>query len=162
MARHISSTTARHRLPVAVNFNPLVSAARRSRIRALAVTAAPEISAPVRLASRRIARLLAEGSSSRALKLSYSRIVQAGSTPLSHRRTSGFGGILAQPRHSLHTVSHFRRLLHGSQYTSTPGKKAGSLSGDAPQAVCELTMLLCTSSVSASTRSVRAFTASVS
>ena len=54
---------ARDRSPVAVSFSPPVSAARRSRSSALAVTADPEISVPARLASRRIAWLVAEGSS---------------------------------------------------------------------------------------------------
>src|SRR5215470_8007509 len=93
MIPHISSTTARDRLPVAVSFSPPVSAALRSRRSALAVTADPEISESVSLGSRRIALLLAEGSSWRALKLSKSSIVQAGSTPFSHRRTSGLANI---------------------------------------------------------------------
>ena len=68
---------------------------------ALAVTADPEISALVRSGWRRIAWLLAEGSSCRALKLSNSSIVQAGSMPLS-RRTSGFS---RNPRGRRHYVS---------------------------------------------------------
>ena len=52
----------RDRLPVAVSFNPPVSAARRSRLRALAVTADPAISALARSGSRRIAWLLVDGS----------------------------------------------------------------------------------------------------
>src|ERR1700730_5669584 len=90
MIPHISSTTARDRLPVAVSFSPPVSAARRSRIRALAVNADPEISALARSGSRQIAWLLPEGSWRRAFRPLNSSIVQAGSTPLSHRRTSGF------------------------------------------------------------------------
>jgi len=57
---------------------------------ALAVTAESAISLLVRLGSRRIAWLLAEGSSWRALKLSKSSSVQAGSMPFSQRRTSKF------------------------------------------------------------------------
>ena len=63
MLPHISSITARDRLPVAVSFSPPVSAARRSRSTALAVTADAEISVAVRLCSRRMAGLLAEGAS---------------------------------------------------------------------------------------------------
>jgi hypothetical protein len=62
MIPNISSTTARDKLPVAVSFSPPVSAARLSRIRALAVIADSEISASVRSGSSRIALLLPEGS----------------------------------------------------------------------------------------------------
>ena len=90
MIPHISSTTTRDRLPVAVIFSPLVSAARRSRSSEFAVTADPEISALARSDSRRIARLLSEGSCRCAFRLLNSSIVQGGSTPFSDRRTLGF------------------------------------------------------------------------
>ena len=60
------------------------------------LTSDPERAAVVRFGSSRIVRLPAEGSFRRLLKLLYSSIVQAGSTPF-NGEPRDFGGILAQP-----------------------------------------------------------------
>ncbi len=74
---------------MAVSFRPPVSLARSSNIRAVRATVDPDRSLLLRLASSLIARLVAEGSSCSALKLSKPSIVQAGSRPFNHWRTSG-------------------------------------------------------------------------
>ena len=66
---HISATTLRARLPVAVIFNPGPIAAARRRIKAFRATADCRISSCVRSAASRIGPAIGEGGSCSAAKL---------------------------------------------------------------------------------------------
>src|SRR5215469_13776622 len=54
------------------------------------------------------ASLLADGTRPKELKLSKSSIVQVGSTPFSHRRTSGFARCRLRPRLASALIDHDR------------------------------------------------------
>jgi hypothetical protein len=89
MSLHISATTARDKLPVAVSGRPPCSIACRSRMNVLRATAEQAISSALRSSAIRIAVSTADGSCLSALKLSKVSSVQAGSTPSSHFRICG-------------------------------------------------------------------------
>jgi len=77
-------------LPVAVSFKPLALTAASSKTTALRAIEDPRRSWFIKFAAKRRARFSADGSFRRAMRLSNSSKVHAGSTPASQRLTSGF------------------------------------------------------------------------